>query len=186
MRLSKSCLRTRVSDERGFSLIEMLVTLTLLGVVLAGITSTLSSGARLESDLNPRFQAQQGARLALTTFRREAHCASLVTPSSGATTSVTLTLPAGCTTGTGSTTWCAVVSGNRFDLWRIPGATCTTTAGGAARWAQNLTTQQVFTPDATVHAPAVLPSIAVNFRVYGGQRTYVLTDTVYLRNGSRL
>jgi prepilin-type N-terminal cleavage/methylation domain-containing protein len=183
LRLCRAC--TRATDQRGFTLIEVLVTLSIMGIVLGGLTATLSSAAGLEADLTKRFQGEQSARLALTKFRREAHCASVVTPTSGATTSVTLTLPTGCVTGTGSVTWCTSANGGRFDLWRVPGTTCTTTASGAARAATSLTSANAFTPDATVHGSAALPSVAVNFSVWGGTYTYLLTDVIYLRNGTR-
>jgi prepilin-type N-terminal cleavage/methylation domain-containing protein len=177
--------RALVHDERGFTLVELLASMAIMGVVLGGITATLASATGLEADLGTRFQSEQAARQALTKFRTEVHCASAVTPTSGATSSVTLTLPAGCTTGSGSITWCAVANGSQFDLWRVPGSTCTTGAAGAARWGQKLTTSTPFTPDSTVHAPAVLPSVAVTFSFNTGKHTYVLADTIYLRNGTR-
>jgi prepilin-type N-terminal cleavage/methylation domain-containing protein len=177
--------RALVRDERGFTLVEILGSMVIMGVVLGGITATLASATGLEADLGTRFQSQQAARQALTKFRTEVHCASGVTPSSGTAASVTLTLPTGCTTGSGSVTWCAVANGNRSDLWRIPGTTCTTAAAGASRWGQGLTTSTPFTPDGSVHAPAVLPSVAVTFSFNTGKHTYVLADTIYLRNGTR-
>jgi prepilin-type N-terminal cleavage/methylation domain-containing protein len=183
-RWAASC-RALVCDERGFTLVELLASMTIMGVVLGGITATLASATGLEADLGTRFQSEQAARQALTKFRTEVHCASAVTPSSGAVASITLTLPTGCTTGSGSVTWCTVANGSRFDLWRVPGTTCVTSAAGASRWGQALTTQYPFTPDSTVHAPAVLPSVAVSFSFNAGKHTYVLADTIYLRNGTR-
>jgi prepilin-type N-terminal cleavage/methylation domain-containing protein len=176
------CLRC----ERGFTLIELLMTMAILGIVVTAITGVLVSATRHEASLNVQFQSQESARLALSEVRRDLHCASSVSPTSGAQTSITLTLPSGCQAGSGSFTWCTKANGSTYDLWRIPSSSCTTTTSGSVRWASSLTTGQVFTPDATVHAGApVLPDVSLNFTVAGGTRNYVVTDTIYLRNGSR-
>jgi prepilin-type N-terminal cleavage/methylation domain-containing protein len=176
------CLR----DERGLTLSELVVTMAILGIVLTGITSTLISATHHEADLNQRFQAQQSARLALSKVRDELHCASAVSPTSGATSVITLTLPSGCTTGTGSVIWCTVANGSHYDLWRIPGTSCDTAASDSVRWAQKLTTQHAFQPDATAHSGApVLPDVGLTFTVAAGSTSYELTDTIYLRNGVR-
>ena len=71
--------RGRLSDESGFTLTEMLVVLVILGIVLAALTQLFVSATRTEVDQDKRFQAQQEARLALDSLRREIHCASAVT-----------------------------------------------------------------------------------------------------------
>jgi prepilin-type N-terminal cleavage/methylation domain-containing protein len=178
--------RTPVADEAGFTLPELMTTMAILAIVLAGITGPMVEATKYESDLNVRFQAQEGARVALSSIRRELHCASAVSPSSGSTSSITLTMPAGCTTGTGSVVWCTVASGGAYGLWRVPGTSCNTATSGSRLLAQSLTTQNVFTPDATAHAGApVLPDVGVDLTVGVGGRSYRLTDTVYLRNGTR-
>ena len=65
-----------MSDERGYTLVEMLVVMAILGVVIAGLTTVFVSGSRAELDMNRRFQAQQQARLALDRIRADLHCAS--------------------------------------------------------------------------------------------------------------
>ncbi len=177
---------SRFGDERGLTLSELVVTMAILAIVLTGITSTLVAATQHEADLNLRFQAQQSARLALSKVREELHCAGAVSPTSGATSAITLTLPSGCTTGAGSITWCTVARGSLYELWRIPGASCDTTASGSVSWAQKLTTEHAFVPDATAHAGApVLPDVGLTFTVAAGSRLYQLTDTIYLRNGVR-
>jgi prepilin-type N-terminal cleavage/methylation domain-containing protein len=176
----------RLRDERGLTLPELLVTMTVLGIVLVGITTTLVAATRHESQLDQRFQAQQSARLALSKVRAELHCASAVSPSSGTASAITLTLPAGCATGTGLVTWCTVASGSLYELWRIPGAACDSSAGGSVRWAERLITGQAFVPDATAHSGApALPDVTLDFTVAAGDTSYELTDTIYLRNGAR-
>ncbi len=83
----------RLSDESGFTLIEMLVVLAILGIVLAALTGLFLSGTRTANDQNGRFQAQQQARLALDKLRREIHCGgAITTPSGYPSSSVTITL----------------------------------------------------------------------------------------------
>ena len=67
---------SRIRDEGGYSLIEMLVTMAILGTVMAAVTTLFVTGTKAEIDMNERFTAQQEARLALTKMRREVHCAS--------------------------------------------------------------------------------------------------------------
>jgi prepilin-type N-terminal cleavage/methylation domain-containing protein len=178
-------LRARLRSERGFTLVEIVASMAILGLVLGGVTMTLASATHLEANLSLRYKAQQGARTALAKFRSDVHCASDISPTSGDQSTVTLTLPSGCTGGPGSLTWCAVASGTTYDLWRMPGSSCTTTAAGAARWAQQSLVQKPFTPDETTHANPTLPSVTVNFKVAAGIRNYALTDLIYLRNGAR-
>lgn len=172
--------------EAAFTLVELVVTMSLLGIVVTGITGVLVSATRHEAALNVQFQAQQSVRLALSEIRSDLHCASAVSPASGSASSITLTLPAGCRTGSGSFTWCAVAAAQRFDLWRVPGAACSTAVAGTRRWAQGLVGSSVFVPDATVHAGAPqLPAVAVDLAVAAGSRSYRLSDTIYLRNAVR-
>ena len=174
------------SHRGGFTLVELLVTMSLLTLVVGGITGTLVSATRHEAALNVEFQAQESVRLALSRIRSDLHCASAVAPSSGASSSITLALPTGCASGSGSFTWCTVSSGGGYDLWRTPGTSCST-AGASRRWAQGLRAAAVFTPDASVHTGApVLPDVAVRLAVTAGNtRTYRLSDTIFLRNGTR-
>ena len=70
-------------DERGYTLVEMLTVLVIFGTVMGALLTLLVQGSNAELDMNNRFQAQQDARLALDKLRRETHCASAVTVSSG-------------------------------------------------------------------------------------------------------
>jgi len=176
----------RLRGDGGFTLPELLISFSVLKVVMAGLATVLVGASHGEADLNARFRAQESARLALTTLTRELHCASTIAPTSGTTTAIALSLPSGCTTGTGTVTWCTVANGPTYALWRIPGGACATAAAGSRRVADGLFSPNVFAPDASVHAgAAVLPAVGLSISVAGGKVPYRLSDTIYLRNGAR-
>ena len=182
-----SAFASRLRSDNGTTLIELMTAMALLGIVMAGVTTAMGSATRAETDLNRRFTAQQTARLALTTIRSDLRCAESVTPPSGATSSVTLTIPAGCDAAAGETTWCTPPSATGpYELWRIPGAVCSTTAPGSRLWARDLQSPAEFTTDSSTHAGApVLPSVAIDLSVASGARSYKAADKIYLRNGAR-
>lgn len=176
----------RLRGDAGVTLPELLVATTVLGVVMTAVTAGLVGATRGQADLNRRFQAQESARLALATLTRELHCASAVSPASGSTSAIVITLPAGCTTGTGSVTWCTVANGTTYDLWRVPAGSCATATAGSRRVATGLTGANAFSPDATVHgASPVLASVGLTLSVATGKTPYLLTNTIYLRNAVR-
>ena len=100
----------RLRREEGYSVVELLVVMVILTTVLTALSSVFVSGANAELDMNRRFEAQQGARVALDKLRREIHCASsaATTPATGQAPMVTLTLPSQCPTGNGAVSWCTV------------------------------------------------------------------------------
>jgi prepilin-type N-terminal cleavage/methylation domain-containing protein len=114
-----------LTDERGYSLVEMLVVMAILGVVISGLTTVFVSGSRAELDMNRRFQAQQQARLALDRFRADLHCASAaqVQTINSYTGSIAISAP-NCTTAT--IDWCLVPSPHmtgRYALYRTVSTT---------------------------------------------------------------
>ena len=177
--------------ERGYSLIEMLTVLVIMGVVMTGLTTVFITASHSELDMNNRFQAQQHTRLALDKFRREVHCASAVslggagTPAGPlAAQSVTITLPAGCKSS-GTFTWCTQGSGTRWGLYRVPGAACS----GGIKWADYIIAPNVFDYTAPIAGTRSLPKVNVDFPVNlkpaNAQSTYELKDDVVLRNVAR-
>ena len=183
----------RLARERGYSLVEMLIVMAILGVVMGSLTTVFVQATNAEQGMNDRFQAQLTARLALDKMRREVHCASVATPA-GSASSVTLTLPSYCKTGSGSITWCTrSVATNRYALYRVVGSTCT----GGVKWADYLTP----TASATVCSGALcifnytaqsVTSLAdlkvdfpVNLRPSKSVELYELTDDIVLRNSTR-
>src|SRR4051794_18339293 len=139
--------RRLTAAEDGFTLTEMLVVLTILGVVVAAIAQLFTSGLLSERDQTNRTEAQQHARLGLDKLRREIHCASSVTTPGGYPTStVTVTLGGYCqaTGGATTVTWCMqdrngiappAAGAQPYTLWRYVGSAC---SGTGTSWASNL------------------------------------------------
>ena len=64
-------MRELLAEERGVTLIEMLVVLAILGIVLAGMTTLFVSASTSHTDQSNRIEAQRNGRLALDGLRRE-------------------------------------------------------------------------------------------------------------------
>lgn len=178
-------LRRVVLGEGGHSLIELVVVMGILGTVLGGLTTLFVQGSNAELDLNLRFQAQQNAALALRKLRAEVHCTSSVTPA-GASSTITLTLPAQCPIGGGGTaSWCTVGSGSRYALYRKAGATCDASGELVADY---LTTGTVFTYTGQVTGTSLAKlrvDLPVNVRPSRPVLQYRLVDEIVLRNSTR-
>jgi len=183
----------RLARERGYSLVEMLIVMAILGVVMGSLTTVFVQATNAEQGMNDRFQAQLTARLALDKMRREVHCASVATPT-GSSSSVTLTLPSYCKTGSGSITWCTrSVATNRYALYRAVGSTCT----GGVMWADYLTPTTSaaicsgalcifnYTAQSTTSLADLKVDFPVNLRPSKSVELYELTDDIVLRNSTR-
>jgi prepilin-type N-terminal cleavage/methylation domain-containing protein len=139
--------RTAVGAQDGFTLVEMLVVVAILGTVLAGLAVLFTGALHSQTDQSNRSQVQQDARLGLDRMRREIRCASdVTTPSGYPASAVTITLGAWCPTAAGATTvtWCTkdkngatppVAGAEPYTLWRYTGASC---SGTGTKWASDL------------------------------------------------
>jgi prepilin-type N-terminal cleavage/methylation domain-containing protein len=180
--------REMVRDERGFTLVELVVTMAILGIVLGGLTATYASATRAQADLTRRFEAQEHGRLALDKVRRDAHCADSATVN-GANTLVTFTLPAGCPTGSGSVTWCVRAGTYSTELYRI--ASAAGTCSGGSRWAEYIdttdTTVKIFElrPLAAGELQKVRVTFPVDLTAGTASGRYSLQDDIALRNTTR-
>ena len=183
-------MRARVAallrSERGYSLMELITSMAILGTVMASLSALLVSATNSEIDMNRRFQAQTQARLGLDRLRREVHCAMSVTPAGPAST-ITLTIPSTCPTAEGQTalTWCTVANGaNRWDLWRYHGSSC---SGTGRRYAEHLTQSSVFsyTPQSTEKLATLNVVLPVNVTPAETHLLYTLDDDIVLRNSTR-
>lgn len=185
-------IRARLAQEDGMTLIEMVTTMAILGIVLSGIVAMFSSGLHAEVDMDQRFQAQQNARLALVGIRNDTRAACLAPTIGGSGASVTLSY--GCSSGVASSwvTWCASSSTGvaPFGLYRQTGQTCAynngvkkaealtcATAGGSCASA-------VFAYTATSGMrPQLVVTLPVDANLTNGNvGSYNLGDTITLRN----
>jgi prepilin-type N-terminal cleavage/methylation domain-containing protein len=182
----------RLRGEQGFSLIEMVTVMAIMGVVLTGLTTLFVQGSNAELDMNRRFQAQQDSRVALDKIRREIHCAqgAATTPATGQAPTITLDLPGQCPTAVGaaqtSVTWCSVlVSTGRYRLYRKVGVACNSTG---VRWADYLTQANLFQYQAASSDSLARVRVSFPVDVKTGDATpqYRLCDHIVLRNTVRL
>jgi prepilin-type N-terminal cleavage/methylation domain-containing protein len=185
----RNLLRRLARGESGYSLIELVMVMIVLGIVLTGLTTVFVSATRAEFNANQRFQNQQAARLGLDYLRDEVHCASAIA-AGYSSSSVTLTLPAGCPTGNPSSstqvTWCTVnVSTNRYALYRQVGTSCGSASGTLK--ADYLTSGSAFTYTCTSGSglfPVLSVSLPVNVDPTHA-RTYTLGQDIAFRNAAR-
>jgi prepilin-type N-terminal cleavage/methylation domain-containing protein len=173
----------RINREGGFTAVEVLTVLIILGIVLGALTTLFVRGMNAELEANNRFRAQDQARLAVDRMRRELHCASAISASAS---SITSTLPGHCKTAIGGTTTTVVysmqaVSTERYRLRRAANG------GAAVTVADYLTSQSVFTY--TAPSPTSLGKLSVDFRVNlkpaETWKTWHLVTDIVLRNTIR-
>jgi len=190
-------LRRRVRSEAGYSLIELLTVMMIMGVVLGGVTEVFVAATKGEADLGNRFSAQQNSRLGLEKIRRDIHfaCAGAISTVSGTpnTYKLSLTSPAsgGCPVVAPITyvNWCTVsvtTTPTRLALYRQTG-TSTTCGVGGTKIADYLTVANAF-PVYNAQSIGSLASAAVDFAVSvkgTSVGAYKLQDMIYLRNSHR-
>jgi prepilin-type N-terminal cleavage/methylation domain-containing protein len=172
-------------DERGFTLIELVVVLGMMLIVMAALSEALIAANKTEEDLNRRFASQINARIALDQLRREIHCATAVTPT-GSSATITITLGSRCpSAGAGTTvSWCTSGSGTQYALYRKVGSTCDTAGRKVVDY---LTAGTVFSYAAqSVSSLAVLSvTLPVNTNPASSLPDYRLADDIVLRNSTR-
>jgi prepilin-type N-terminal cleavage/methylation domain-containing protein len=168
------------SGERGYSLVELLMVLIVLGVVCGALVTVFVSGTRTETNLNNRFRAQVHAATAISQLRRDVHCASAIAATS---TTLTITLPSVCPTS-GTVRWCVLGGGYPYALYRTTAATCTTSG---ARLADYLTSSSAFSYTAPTSSSLakLAVDLQVNTRPSTSSTLYHLTETIVLRNTAR-
>ena len=172
-------------SESGYSLIELMTVMAILGIVLAGLTAMFQAGVRAEVRTNKQFQAQLNARLAMDRMRRELHCANAISASNYGTpvASVAVTLPDTCPGPATSVSYTTLaVSAGRWQLTRAADS------GTPLVVADYLTSSTPF----TYYIPAagtlgrLRVDLPVNLDLADAGTDWRLEDDIVLRNTVRL
>lgn len=107
--------------EQGYTMIELLISMAILGTITSAVTVLFLQASTAEVDMNRRFKAQQDARVAVDRMRREIHCAKAISPA-GVSASITVTVAGVCPTAVGGVdtnhTYDVVSADGRFKLQR--------------------------------------------------------------------
>ncbi len=182
--------RALVAHECGYTLIEALIVLAVLGIVLGGLTTVFVSGSRAELDMNKRFQAQLNARAALSRLRSDIHIAAC-TPTGTALSPLLLyanSPTSGSCTGNPVVVWCVTTSPSmtgRYALYRVVATSCANPTSGVIQ-ADYLTTNAVFSITWPTFGTKQRESVAVTLPVDLNANTtigsYTLNDSIVLRN----
>jgi prepilin-type N-terminal cleavage/methylation domain-containing protein len=135
-----------IREEGGYTLVELLTVMAILGVILGAIVTLFTAGINADADQNRRYQAQQDAKVALDKMRREGHSACTVSAPATYNTwmsSVTFYYPSDtCGSGTHSITWCTKATGSTWALYRAVATSCP--ASPTQAFASNLTSANIF------------------------------------------
>ena len=170
-----------MSSERGYTLVELIAVMAILGTVLATLTALFVSGTRSELDLADRVQAQNDGAVGLSRLRRDAHCATsatAVTPQA-----VTLAVPTACVPA-GVVSWCArSVSANRFSLHRRASAGACSSSDPLL--ADFLRTDAVFAYESSTPALRAKLRARLELRTPKMATSYTLCDVLVLRNSAK-
>lgn len=174
-------LRGRLHAEGGFTLVELLVTALILGIILMGLSNVLISGERASSDATARMTSQQNVNLAFDRLEYDARCATNATlQSAGAGVHLTFPTTWTCAHATGDVTWC-VSSGS---LVRIVGTSC---AGAGQTYITSVTSATPFSCYAPTGTNAPLPQLDIALVVNTTTKTgdgASSTDQITMHNAS--
>jgi len=185
-------LKVLAATEEGYTLVELLVVMLILGTVMAGLTTVFVGGSNAEIRLNRRFQAQQQARLALDRIRTDIHCASAAQAQTIGTYTGSIKLAeTNCYAyaATPTVSWCPVsVTSTRYQLYRSTATSNICTSSDATRVliADYLTTSSnVFTTAAIPQNS--LQTVGIDLKVSANTQTstldgYELTDSIVVGN----
>jgi len=171
-------LRVRLPAESGFSLVELIITMVVMGIVVGGLANIFTSGERASADATARMQSQQRVRIAFDRLEYDARCASVATLlSSGA--GVALTLPSQCDHASGNVVWC--VSSGAL-LRYSSGTNC---SGATQTYVTDVTSATPFSCNLPVAGglPQLKVVLAVNSTTRTSDQT-TATDYITMRNAT--
>jgi prepilin-type N-terminal cleavage/methylation domain-containing protein len=179
----------RLRSRDGYTLVELIVVLSIFLFIVTALTRLFTSGARAELDMNRRFQAQQEARLALDRMRRELHCADSITPGTdtdgdGYVASITVTIPSQCPSAKGvNITVVYDTSSAGTNRWKVR----RTQSSVTVPIADYITTNDPFlyTAPSTSSRGLLHVDFPVNVYPNEGWKKWRLVDDIVLRNTLR-
>ena len=180
-------IRAWLAREDGMTIPELLTAMSILAIVITGILVLFVGGLNATTGMNARFQAQQDARLALSSLRYD--IGSTCSLGVGSTTQkVVLVLPDAntnaCSGSTNQVTWCADSSNLQppFGLYRQQGGSCAAATG--VKRAGSLNTNAVFSipPCTSGTRQQLTVTLPVNANLGTATQTYKLVDTITMRN----
>ena len=149
--------RARLQAESGFTLVELVITVFILGLVMTGLGNLFVSNQRASTDSQARMSSQENVRVAFGRLEFDARCASSAALQSGGQ-GVYLVLPSQCSHSTGNVTWCV----NSGSLVRIVGTSCLT---AGTTLVKNVTSATPFSCYAVSGVTSPLPILAVALTV---------------------
>jgi prepilin-type N-terminal cleavage/methylation domain-containing protein len=179
----------RARNTSGYTLIELVVVLSIFTIVVTALVQLFTTGAKAELDMNRRVQAQQAARIALDRMRRELHCSSSITPGTdtdgdGNVASLTVSLPSQCPSAKGVAITVVYdtsqVATNRYKVRR-------TQSGVVIPLADYITNHDPFKYTAPSASSRGLLHVDFPVNVYPneGWKQWRLVDDIVLRNTLR-
>ena len=180
-------------SEKGYTLVELLVTMIILSVVIAGLTTVFVSGSNAEAQLNNRFQAQLQARTALDKLRLDIHCATAAQAQTVNTYPSVKLAVGNCYPSTPTISWCAVqvlATPPRYQLYRTTGTTnvCQSSDAGRLLVADYLTSSSVFAtatiPQYSLQTVGVTLTVSTNNKSKTAE-VYKLSDSIVARGSTR-
>jgi len=183
-----------VGEERGYTLIELLVTMLILTIVVGSLTTVFVSGSSAQVDLDRKFQAQQRARLALDRIRVDIHCATAAQAQTINSYPGVKLAVGNCFSSTPTISWCEVMVTSvpvRYQLYRTTttGSTACTSGDSSRLLVSDYLTNSTAFTTSTIPQYS-LQTVGVDFQVSVNPTTktrqaYRLTDFIVTRNGTR-
>jgi hypothetical protein len=163
--------------------------MSILSVVMAGLTTVFVGGSHAELDLNRRFQAQQQARLAVDKIKVDLHCASAAEVD--ATYGYLKIAEDNCSST--HVTYCAEASPTMTGRYALYRTTDTTTARCTSSDTQDVLVADYLTKNTglwSFSAPdGLLEMISIDFPISvnptATRDVYELKDTLVARNSVR-
>jgi prepilin-type N-terminal cleavage/methylation domain-containing protein len=193
-------IRAWLREEDGMTMPELLTAMAILAFVMTGVLAMFIGGLHATTNMDEEFQAQQNARLALTSMRNDVRTACQESvPAGGKSVNLTFCAADGTTS---QVTWCVSSSTGvaPYGLYRLSGAGICGWSGGVANGAKRATQIVTKTKTGGVVTVFAVPAVGTNSRPQltvtlpvdanlatsqnVSQGLYTLTDTMTLRNAA--